>query len=72
MTRTLLLVPFFSKFCAFRLFVVIFVFVFFCCQKLSGIVRLKEIGTVVAIQGARVGWVEDGVLALFDEVGWEC
>ena len=47
-----------------------FVLCFFRCQKLSGIVGLKKIGTVVAIQRARVGWVEDGVLALFDEVGY--
>jgi hypothetical protein len=61
-----LLVPFFEILC-FLTFCGDFVR--FCCQKLSGIVGLKEIGTVVAIQGARVGWVEDGVLALFDEVG---
>lgn len=71
MTRTLFVGSFFSRFLCFLTFCGGIVFFFFgcCCQKLSGIVRLEEIGTVVAIQGARVGWVEDGVLALFDEVG---
>jgi hypothetical protein len=38
-------------------------------DKLGGVVGLKETGTVVTIQRTGVGWVEDGVLALFDEVG---
>lgn len=71
MTRTLFVGSFFFEVLCFLTFLLWFCggFVLFCCQKLSGIVRLKEIGTVVAIQGARVGWVEDSVLALFDEVG---